>query len=384
MGRIYHLCETLQRMSPMPSLRRIVLRRLEMPLKFRFRTSFGETSVKKFLLVEADSGELSGWGECVAEPAPLYSEETLDSAACVLRDFLIPAALSGAGDAADFERRTAGIRGNRMAKAAFEIALQDLAAKAEDVPLARRLGGVRGGVEVGVSLGLQPTTDALLDLVDRHVAQGYRRIKIKIEPGHDVALVAAVRERHPSIVLTADANAAYRVSDAGHLRALDAFGLDYVEQPLGHEDLWDHATLAREIATPICLDESIRSAADAAVAARIGAARVVNIKVGRVGGLGEARRVHDVCAAAGIPVWCGGMLESGVGRAVNVHLATLPNFTKPGDTSSSSRYFDEDIVEPALEATSGVMPLPAGPGIGVAVRRDRVDRYTTARQEFAA
>jgi len=384
MGGIYHLCETLRRMSPVPSLRRVVLRRLEMPLKFRFRTSFGETSVKRFLLVEADAGDLSGWGECVAEHAPLYSEETLDSAAHVLRDFLIPAALAGAVDPAELERRTAGIRGNRMAKAALEIALHDLAAKADAVPLARRLGGVRDRVEVGVSLGLQPTRAALLDLVDRHVAQGYRRIKIKIEPGNDVALLAAVRERHPAIELTADANAAYRLADAGHLRALDAFALDYVEQPLGHEDLWDHAALAREIGTPICLDESIRSAADAAVAVRIGAARVVNVKVGRVGGLGEARRVHDVCAAAGIPVWCGGMLESGIGRAVNVHLATLPNFVKPGDTSSSFRYFDEDIVEPPLEAENGVMPVPSGAGIGVAVRRDRVERYTTAREDLGA
>jgi len=252
------------------------------------------------------------------------------------------------------------------------------------VPLSALIGGARERVAVGVSLGLQPTTGELLDLVERHVAAGYRRIKIKIEPGRDVALVAAVRERFPKIELTVDANAAYRLEDTEVLTELDGFALDYIEQPLGHEDLWGHAALARRLRTPICLDESIRSAADAAVAAEIGAARVVNIKIGRVGGLGEARRIHDVCARAGIPVWCGGMLESGVGRATNIQLATLPNFVKPGDTSSASRYFDEDIVDPPLEAVRGEMPVPSGPGIGIDVRRDRVQQYTISSQEFPA
>ncbi len=366
-------------------LRRVILRRLEMPLRFRFRTSFGETSVKRFLLVEADAGDFSGWGECVADEAPLYSEETIESARHVLREFLVPAALGRPLDGPEeFSGRAAPIRGNRMAKAALEMALWDIAAREKGMPLSRLLGGVRDRVPVGVSLGLQPSLEELLDLVASHVAAGYRRIKLKIEPGRDAVLVAAVRKRFPAIDLTVDANAAYTLADTAALRALDAFGLDYIEQPLGHEDLWEHAALARELATPICLDESIRSAADAAVAARIGAARVVNIKIGRVGGIGEARRIHDACAAAGIPVWCGGMLESGVGRAVNVHLATLPNFTKPGDTSSSSRYFDEDLVEPALEAVNGEMPVPEGPGIGVEVRRDIVERFTTGREELCA
>jgi O-succinylbenzoate synthase len=366
-------------------LRRVVLRRLEMPLKFRFRTSFGETSVKRFLLVEADAGDFSGWGECVADDAPLYSEETIESARHVMKEFLIPAALgSDRLTPKGFEDLAAPIRGNRMAKAALDMALWDLAAKEEGIPLSRLIGGVRDRVPVGVSLGLQPSISLLLDLVSRHVDAGYRRIKIKIEPGRDVELVAAVRERFPAIDLTVDANAAYDLADAPTLAALDRFGLDYIEQPLGHEDLWDHAALARRLRTPICLDESIRSAADASVAAKIGAARVVNIKIGRVGGISQARRIHDVCEEAGIPVWCGGMLESGVGRAANIHLATLPNFTKPGDTSSGSRYFDEDIVDPPLEATDGDMPVPPGAGIGVTVRRDRLDRYTTAREEFAA
>jgi O-succinylbenzoate synthase len=365
-------------------LRRVVLRRLEMPLRFRFRTSFGETSVKRFLLVEAQAGDVSGWGECVADEAPLYSEETNESASHVLGAFLIPAALAAGGDPAEFERSTAPIRGNRMAKGALEMALWDLAGRRAGTPLARLIGGVRDRVAVGVSLGIQPSVEALLELVERHVAGGYRRIKIKIEPGRDVELVSAVRRRFPAIELTVDANAAYTPEDAGVLTALDDFALDYIEQPLGHEDLWGHAALARRLRTPICLDESIRSAADAAVAAEIGAARVVNVKIGRVGGLAEARRIHDVCAAAGIPVWCGGMLESGVGRAGNIHLATLPNFTRPGDTSSASRYFEEDIVDPPLEASGGEMPVPAGPGIGVEVLRARVEQYTISCREFSA
>jgi len=366
-------------------LRRVILRRVEMPLRFRFRTSFGETTVKRFLLVEADAGDLSGWGECVAEDAPLYSEETNASASHVLREFLVPALRARPLEGPEaFPALVAPIRGNRMAKAALEAALWDLAAREKGARLCDRIGGTRGSVPVGVSLGLQPSVGALLDLVAKHVALGYRRIKLKIEPGRDADLVAAVRERFPAIDLTVDANAAYTLADAPALRALDAFGLDYIEQPLGHEDLWDHAELARVLATPICLDESIRSAADAAVAARIGAARVVNVKIGRVGGLSEARRIHDVCAEAGIPVWCGGMLESGVGRAANVQLATLPNFTKPGDTSSASRYFDEDIVEPPLESENGEMPVPPGSGIGVSVVRERLERYTVAREEFSA
>ncbi len=366
-------------------LRRIVVRRVEMPLRFRFRTSFGETTVKRFLLVEAEGDGLSGWGECVADDVPFYSEETNASAAHVLGEFLAPAALGDELEGPEeFSRRVAPIRGNRMAKAALETALWDLAARERGVPLRNLLGGVRDRVPVGVSLGLQPSVEALLDLVAKHVEEGYRRIKLKIEPGRDAGLVAAVRERFPSIDLTVDANAAYTPADTPALRALDAFGLDYIEQPLGHEDLWEHAALAREIATPICLDESIRSAADARVAVKIAAARVINVKIGRVGGLAEARRIHDACAAAGVPVWCGGMLESGVGRATNVHLATLPNFAKPGDTSSASRYFEEDIVDPPLEAVNGEMPVPPGPGIGVTVVRERLDRYTVSAGEFSA
>jgi o-succinylbenzoate synthase len=366
-------------------IRRAVLRRVEMPLKFRFRTSFGETSIKKFLLLELDAGDLTGWGECVAEEQPLYSPETIATARHVLAEFLIPLLFGRErADTADFVERSAPIRGHRMAKAAVECALRDLDAKQRGIPLSKALGGIRERVEVGVSLGLQPSEEALLALVSKHVEEGYKRIKLKIEPGRDVDVVAPVRRMFPSIPLTADANAAYSLEDAPHLARLDEFGLDYIEQPLHHEDLREHAELARRMRTPICLDESIRSAADARTAISLGAAKVVNIKIGRVGGLGEAKTIHDICEAAGIPVWCGGMLEAGVGRATNIHLATLSNFRKPGDTSSASRYFEEDIVEPPLEAVAGEMRVPAGAGIGVEVRGGVLDRFTTAREVFGS
>lgn len=364
-------------------IRRVTLRRVEMPLKFRFRTSFGETTMKKFLLVELDGGDHSGWGECVADDEPLYSAETNETARHLIRDFFVPILLAEKfAEPEDFLAHTDSIRGNRMARSAVETALWDLFGRERGVSISKLLGGVRDEVAVGVSLGLQASVEVLLDLVERHVGLGYKRIKLKIEPGRDVEIVRAARSHFPGVVLTADANAAYTLIDAKLLARLDAFGLDYLEQPLDDEDLWQHAELARKIRTPICLDESIRSAADARVALTIGAARVINIKIGRVGGFAESRKIHDAALAAGIPVWCGGMLESGVGRAANIQLATLPGFTKPGDTSSASRYFEEDIVLPKLEARGGLMPVPAGPGIGVDVRRDVLERFTVAKEEF--
>ena len=360
-----------------------VLRLVEMPLKFRFRTSFGETSVKKFLLLELRSGGLTGWGECVAEDGPFYSPETTGTAEHILMRFLFPLVLGrDVASPEEFDARAAKVRGHRMAKAAVEMALRDLFSHAGGVSLSRALGGTRDKIEVGVSLGLSPTAKDTVENVRCHVGQGYRRIKLKIEPGSDVDRVAAVREAFPSIVLTVDANAAYTPAQADELRALDAYGLDYIEQPLHHEDLLAHAELAKTLKTPICLDESIRSAADARAAISLGACRVINVKIGRVGGHGEALRIHDVARSAGVPLWCGGMLEAGVGRAHNVAVASLPGFTKPGDTSSSSRYFEDDIVEPALEAADGLMPVPAGPGIGVTVRHDVLARVTTKVTEL--
>lgn len=363
---------------------KVVLRLVEMPLKFRFRTSFGETARKRFLLVEVRSGGLSGWGECVAEEAPYFSPETIDSARAALERFLVPLVfgrdLAGAGE---LDALASRVRGNRMAKGALETALRDLFARAAGLPLGRSLGGTREAIEVGVSLGLQPTAAETVEVVHRHVAQGYRRIKLKIEPGADVDRVAAVREAFPSLPLTVDANAAYTLATSAPIVALDPFRLDYVEQPLHHEDLVEHAELAKRMATPICLDESIRSAADAAAAIALGACRVVNVKVGRVGGHGEALRIHALAGAAGVPLWCGGMLESGVGRAHNIALASLPGFTKPGDTASSSRYFEEDVVVPRPEAADGLMPVPRGPGIGVEVDRAALGRHTLETRELA-
>jgi O-succinylbenzoate synthase len=281
----------------------------------------------------------------------------------------------------DLARR---VRGNRMAKAAVECALRDLHARAAGVPLGKALGGIRETIEVGVSLGISPTAADTVESVRKHVGEGYRRIKLKIEPGRDVELLAAVREAFPDIPLTVDANAAYTLADADTLRSFDAFRLDYMEQPLHHEDLVAHAELAKTLKTPICLDESIRSEADAKAAIQLGACRVINIKIGRVGGHGEAVRIHDAARDAGVPVWCGGMLEAGIGRAHNVAIASLPGFSKPGDTSSSSRYFEEDVVEPALEAADGLMPVPRGAGTGVAVRHDVLARFTTSITEFRA
>lgn len=362
-----------------------LLRLCEMPLKFTFRTSFGTTTIKRFLLLELRGEGLSGFGECVAEADPFYAPETIATARDVLHRYLLPLVVGrDLASVAALEALSARVRGHRMAKGCVEAALRDLFAKAAGEPLALTAGGTRDAVEVGVSLGLSSSAAETVENVARHVAQGYRRIKLKIEPGADVDRVAAVRERFPAIVLTADANAAYGPGDAARLAELDAFGLDYLEQPLHHEDLLRHAELAKELKTPICLDESIRSAEDARAAIALGACRVINVKLGRVGGWGEALRIHALAQEAGVPLWCGGMLESGVGRAHNVALASLPGFTKPGDTASSSRYFEEDLVEPAPEAVDGLMPVPRGPGIGVAVRRDVLTRVTTEVEELRA
>ena len=360
-----------------------VLRQVAMPLKFRFRTSFGETTTKSFLLLELVSEGLSGWGECVAEDGPFYSPETVGTAEHVLTRFLMPLVVGKEIASAEaFDAAAARVRGNRMAKAAVETALRDLFAKKDGVSLSRALGGTRSAIEVGVSLGISPTVAETVESVRKHVSQGYRRIKLKIEPGTDVERVRAVREAFPDIALTVDANAAYTPATADRIRALDPFGLDYIEQPLHHEDLLAHAALAKTLKTPICLDESIRSADDARAAVALGACRVINVKIGRVGGHGEALRIHEVAREAGVPLWCGGMLEAGVGRAQNVAVASLPGFEKPGDTSSSSRYFDEDIVAPPLEAVDGLMPVPTGPGIGVEVRRDVLSRVTVSQKEI--
>jgi o-succinylbenzoate synthase len=338
-------------------LEAVELVRVHLPLLRPFTTSFGTTTVKDAVLVRALGRDgVEGWGECVASEDPLYSGEWNDGAWLVLRDYLAPAALSGSD---------AGIRGHPMASAALEAALLDLRLRREGVSLARHLGATKDRVECGVSLGLEEDLDDLVAQAARFVEAGYRRVKLKIEPGRDVEVVRAVRDAVPKVPLTVDANAAYTLEDWKVFESLDGFGLGYVEQPLREDDLLGHARLQERIATPICLDESITSLAVARGAAEIGACRIINVKVGRVGGLAESRRIHDWAREAEVPLWCGGMLETGIGRAANVAVASLPGFTLPGDTSASDRYFERDLTRPFVVDPDGTMEVPAGPGIGV-------------------
>lgn len=350
--------------------------RVRLPFVRPFRTSFGTESEKDAILVRAVGADgLEGWGECVAMAAPRYSGEWTDGAWLVLRDFLVPASLAGVD---------AGIRGHPMAKAALATAVLDCELRRRGRSLATHLGGVRDRVECGVSLGIEDEIDVLLQQVRRFVDDGYRRIKLKIEPGRDIEVLREVRTAFPAATLTVDANAAYRIEDADRLRRLDEFSLDYVEQPLGEDDLLGHADLGRLMDTPICLDETITSATVAAEAIRLEACRVINIKPGRVGGISEAVRIHDLAQSARVPVWCGGMLETGVGRAANLAVASLPNFLLPGDTSGSDRYFERDLTEPFVVETDGTMGVPDGPGIGVDPLPDALTEFTVEREMIRA
>ena len=359
----------------------VELRRIGMPLVAPFRTSFGTQTQRDVLLLRVVTDEAEGWGECVAMSDPLYSSEYVDAAADVLTRFLVPAvAASDALDANAVAGLLAPYKGHRMAKAALEMAVLDAELRGEGRSFARELGAVHERVPCGVSVGIMDSIPELLDAVGGYLDEGYLRIKLKIEPGWDIEPVRAVRERFgDDVLLQVDANTAYTLVDAGHLARLDPFGLLLIEQPLDEEDLLGHADLARLIGTPVCLDESIVSARSAAAAIRLGACGVVNIKPGRVGGYLEARRIHDVCAANGIPVWCGGMLETGMGRAANVALAALPGFTLPGDTSGSSRYYRTDITDPFV-LDDGHLDVPAGPGLGVSPLPDVLDAVTTSTE----
>jgi O-succinylbenzoate synthase len=360
----------------------VELRVLKMRLVKPFRTSFGVQHDRYPLLVRLVFDGRSAWGECVAGEGPWYSSETVETAWHILRLHLIPAVLGReVTQPADLESLFLAIRGNRMAKACVEMAFTAALAEEARKPLAAYLGGVKDRVETGVSVGIQASTDELLETIGQYLAQGYKRIKVKIEPGWDVNAIGAIRQRYPEIALMADANSAYELEDADHLMQLDQFGLLMLEQPLPAGDLLDHAALQRRIRTPICLDESIEQARDARHAIQLGACRVINIKPGRVGGFAESRRIHDLAMQAGIPVWCGGMLETGIGRAHNVALATLPNFRLPGDISASDRYWAEDIVEPPFRLQrDGSIGVPSRWGLGIRVKLDLVERLTV-RQE---
>ncbi len=365
-------------------LDQVVVRHVSLPLLHPFETSFGRTTSKDFLLVSVSADGVTGHGECVADADPFYLPETNGTVLHILEDFLVPLAFTLDLDHPRSLLPALGqVRGHEMAKAALEMAVWELWARREGVPLYRVLGGRGGTIASGVSVGLQASVEALLERVAVEVAAGYKRIKIKIKPGKDRALVVAIRDRFPTIPLMVDANSAYSLEDVALFRDLDAFGLMMVEQPLAWNDIVDHAVLQRAITTPVCLDESIHSADDARHALDLEACRIVNIKAGRVGGFAGSIAVHDLCRMRGAAVWCGGMLESGIGRLANVHLQTLPGFTLPGDTSASARYFAEDVIDPPVVVSpEGTITVPEGPGIGHEIVWPRVEKATTWRREW--
>lgn len=357
---------------------RITLRHLHMPLVAPFETSFGRITDRECILIEVRAEGLTGWGECVADRDPGYAYETSGTAWHILRDFIAPAILGqDVAGPADFRARVRQVRGHLMAKAGIELALWDLWGKRQGQSVRKLLGGERKTVAVGVSVGLQASPQALVETVGRYLAQGYGRIKIKIKPGRDVGDAEAVRRAFPDIRLQVDANSAYTLETAAALRPLDDLDLLLIEQPLDEDDLWDHREVQAQFRTPICLDESILSARHARQALEMQSCRVINIKAGRVGGLSEAVAIHDLCRAAGVPVWCGGMLETGVGRAGNLALASLPGFTLPGDISATDRYYREDVTEERFSLNpDSTIRVPDEVGLGVTVNLKAVERFT--------
>jgi O-succinylbenzoate synthase len=362
----------------------ITLRQLRMPLVHFFETSFGRTYTRDIVLVEVQGGGLSGWGEVTAGENPFYNEEWTESGWLILRDFVVPRVLHEEfASAADVAGRSAHIRGHNMARGGLEVAIWDLEARMLGLPLWKHIGGARREIPCGVSIGIQDSVGQLLEKIETELNAGYQRIKIKIKPGWDVSTIREVRKRFPAIKLMADANSAYTLADIDRLRALDEFHLMMIEQPLAHDEIIDHVQLQAALQTPICLDEGIRSAHQAEQAIRMGACRIINIKLGRVGGFAEAKRVHDVAQRNGIPVWCGGMLEAGVGRAHNIALSTLPDFVLPGDVSASKRYWARDIICPPVEVTpSGTIEVHDEPGFGYQLDQDRIREVTIREETF--
>jgi O-succinylbenzoate synthase len=367
-------------------IERIELREIHMRLRAPFETSFGVVENRRILLLQVHADGISGWGEGTATETPVYISETIDTTWIVLRDFLIPRVLGKQIDSArDIPEMLKPIRGNEMAKAVLETAIWHLESVARNVPLHQLLGGTLKEIPCGVSLGIQANIDRLLTRVEHEVAAGYQRIKLKIKPGRDIAVVREVRRRFPHIKLSVDANSAYSLSDVDHLKQFDEFGLLMMEQPLEWDDIYCHSRLQPQIATPICLDESIHNLRHAQAAVEMGACRVVNIKLGRVGGHAEASRIQSYCALSGIPVWCGGMIESGVGRAHNIAMSTQPGFVWPGDVSASQRYWEEDIIEPEVEVTpAGTILVPQTAGLGYEVRERRVRDLAVRHESFSA
>jgi O-succinylbenzoate synthase len=363
---------------------RIELIHIKMILVSPFVTSMGTEYDEEHIIVRVDGEGVTGWGESVAEGTPFYSYETVQTAWHILRDFLIPSVLgkelSGINEALALYDR---VRGHMMAKAGLEAALWDAFAKTKGISLSKMLGGTRSKIDVGVSIGIQSSEKALINKVEGYFKEGYKRIKIKIAPGNDIQFVAALRKEFPGLLLQVDANSAYTLDDVDLFRKMDDYNLILIEQPLGYEDIYDHSKLQREIKTPVCLDESIHSLDDTRAAIELDSCRIINIKPGRVGGFTESKLIHNYCASKNIPVWHGGMLESGIGRAGNVALASLPNFTLPGDISASKRYYREDIVEPEFVVNpDGTMDVPVRPGIGVEVNMKMLKKVTVRNEVF--
>lgn len=355
------------------------IRQIGMPLVHFFQTSFGRTYERKMVLVEVVSDGVSGWGEVTAGENPFYNEEWTDSVWPLLRDYVAPRVVGQTFESAnDVGARTAHIRGHMMTRGGLEAACWDLEARLKNIPLWQAIGGgARKTIDCGVSIGIQDTVDDLLRKIDTEVTAGYRRIKIKIAPGWDVEVIRAVRKRFPDILLMGDANSAYTLADAHLLMALDEFNLMMIEQPLAHDEIIDHAELQAKLKTPICLDECIRSAHQAEQALRMDAGRIINIKLGRVGGFAEAKKVHDVAAKRNVPVWCGGMLESGIGRAHNIALSTLPNFVLPGDVSASKRYWKQEVLTAPIEVSpQGTITVSDGVGFGYEINHDFLNSIT--------
>ena len=367
-------------------IERITLREIRMPLVHFFETSFGRTTERRILLVSADSEGATGWGECTAGENPFFNEESIDTAWSVMTDFLVPALLGK-----DFRRASevitpmAPVRGHRMAKAALENALWHVESIQKDTPLWKLVGGTRAQIDCGVSIGIQDSIEQLLDNIFTEISAGYRRIKLKVKPGWDLSVLERVRSQFPTITLSVDANSAYTLDDTDHLRRFDAFDLLMIEQPLWFDDVYFHAKLQEQLRTALCLDEAIHHARSAQSALELRACRIINIKLGRVGGFTEAKRVHDVCQSQGIPVWCGGMLESGIGRAHNIAMSTLENFRLPGDVSASKRYWKEDIIDPEVTVSAeGRIQVPNAAGLGYRIKTDLVEKLTVRKEEFVS
>jgi len=365
-------------------IERIELALLKLPYVHFFETSFGREYDRTFMITKVYAGGVCGLGEVVASEAPLYSSETTTTAWYVLKEFLIPLVFQKSlSTPQEFYAAARRFRGHLMAKAGLELAFWDLKAKQAGVPLWKLYGGVQSKIAAGVSCGIEDSIPELLDRIEAYLKEGYQRIKIKIKPGWDVDACKAVRKKFPDVPLQVDANGAYSLADQEHLKKLDAFGLLMVEQPFPPYDLWDHSRLQKEMKTPLCLDESILSETTARQAFEMESCRIINIKVGRVGGMVEAKKIHDFCQANGIPVWCGGMLESGIGRAHNLHIASLPNFKFPNDLSASNRYYKQDLIDPEIVLEEGGwIRVPEGPGIGVNPVEDRIRKATITSEVF--